>query len=124
MKPKKYVDQIIVHKDFPSESLSAKDIYFMAHPSRAVEYMHCTSDRRTSIGSVAQTWTNRRISPNSGTCKSHFGIPRGRHPGKRTPPRLLEFVGFGGTMTKTGHAKVFSWDSVKTQFEAEGIPLR
>ena len=124
IKTNNYVDQIVVHKDFPSESLSAKDIYFMAHPTRAVEYMHCTTERRDAIGRVVQNWTNRRISPNSGTCKCHFGGPRGRHPGRRTPPRLLEVVKFGGTHTKTGHTKVFSWASVKAQFAAEGIPLR
>lgn len=123
VKPKqKYVDQIIVHKDFPSESLSAKDIYFMAHPSRAVEYMHCTNERRITIGVAAQQWTNTRISPSAGTCKSHFvGYARKN---KGRTPRLLQFVKFGGTMTTKGHAKVFSWDSVKAQFAAEGIPLR
>lgn len=119
-----FVDQVVVHKDFPSEALSAKDIYFLAYPSRAVEYLHCTKRRRTSIGEAAQFWTNSRIDPSSGTCKSHFLIVNSKKQTTGRRPRLLKFVGFGGTMTKTGHVKVFSWDSVKAQFAAEGIPLR
>lgn len=112
-----FVDQIVVHKEFPSEALSAKDIYFMAFPTRAIEYMHCTAQRRIVLGVLAQRWTNDRIESQSGTCKCHFVATTKR-------PRCLRFVKFGGTMTKTGHTKVFSWDSVKAQFAAEGIPLR
>lgn len=119
-----FVDQIVVHKGFPSEALSAKDIYFMAYPSRAVEYLHCSRSRRIAIGQAAQFWTNSRINPSSGTCKSHFLVVNAKKQTTGCRPRLLKFVGFGGVFTKTGHAKVFSWDSVKAQFQAEGIPLR
>lgn len=127
VKPKqKYVDQIIVHKDFPSESISAKDIYFMAFPSRAVEYLHCTKKRRLAIGVLAQHWTNARIDPKSGSCRCHFIVATMKkgHQTAGAKPRHLRFVPFGGAFTKTGHTKVFSWDSVKKQFAAEGIPLR
>ena len=125
-KTNRYVDQIIVHKDFPSEAISAKDIYFMAFPTRAIEYMHCTKERRTVLGVLAQHWTNARIDPSCGSCKCHFVVATKRrgHQDKGMKPRCLRFVKFGGTMTKTGHTKVFSWDSVKSQFAAENIPLR
>lgn len=124
VKTNRYVDQIIVHKDFPSEALSAKDIYFMAFPSRAVEYLHCTKKRRIAIGVLAQHWTNARINPKSGSCRCHFIVATNPKQGSGQRPRLLEFVPFGGTYTKTGHTKVFSWASVKAQFKADGIPLR
>ena len=120
----KYVDQVVVHKGFPSEALSAKDIYFMAFPSRAVEYLHCTKKRRVAIGVLAQHWTNSRISPKAASCRCHITVATSRHRTFGNRPRLLEFVPFGGTFTKTGHAKIFSWDSVKKQFAAEGIQIR
>ena len=123
-KTKRYVDQVIVHKGFPSESIAAKDIYFLAFPSRAIEYLHCTKARRIQIGVLAQHWTNARISPASACCRCHTIVAVNPQSGSGKRPRLLEFVPFGGTHTKTGHTKVFSWDSVKAQFEAEGIPLR
>lgn len=119
-----YVDQVIVHKGFPSESISAKDIYFLARPSRAIEYLHCTKERRTQIGVLAQHWTNARISPASAGCRCHTILANNPKRGSGQRPRLLEFVPFGGTHTKTGHTKVFSWASVKAQFAAEGISLR
>lgn len=120
----RYVDQVIVHKGFPSESISAKDIYFLALPSRAIEYLHCTKERRIQIGVLAQHWTNSRISPSSAGCRCHTIVATNPKRGSGQRPRLLEFVPFGGTYTKTGHTKVFSWASVKAQFAAEGIPLR
>lgn len=119
-----FVDQIVVHKEFPSEALSAKDIYFLAYPTRAVEYLHCTKKRRIAIGEAAQFWTNARVDPSSGTCKSHFILVNSKKQTTGRRPRLLKFVGFGGAFTKTGHTKVFSWASVREQFVAEGIPLR
>ncbi|MBO7678414.1 MAG: hypothetical protein J6S75_01955 [Thermoguttaceae bacterium] len=120
----RYVDQVIVHRGFPSESISAKDIYFLAFPSRAIEYLHCTKERRIQIGVLAQQWTNARISPASAGCRCHTIVATNPQHGSGKRPRLLEFVPFGGTHTKTGHTKVFSWASVKAQFAAEGIPLR
>ena len=120
-----YVDQVVAKKGAVLDGvLAAKDIYLLAHPLRLLEYLHCSKKRRNQIGVNAQFWTNARISPESGTCKSHFVLANsGKAASKGQRPRLLEFAKFGGSYTKTGHVKCFTIASVIAQFKAEGLPF-
>lgn len=120
-----YVDQVMAKKGCVLDGvLSAKDIYLFAHPKALLEYLHCSKKRRNQIGVNAQFWTNARISPSSGTCKSHFIlINSGKAAKKGKRPRLLEFAKFGGSYTKTGHVKCFTIASIIAQFKAEGLPF-
>lgn len=120
-----YVDQVVAKKGAVLDGvLAAKDIYLLAHPLRLLEYLHCSKGRRHQIGVNAQFWTNARVAPSSGTCKSHFVlINSGKAAKTGQRPRLLEFAKFGGTHTKTGHVKCFTIASVIAQFKAEGLPF-